>query len=306
MQFIINLLKKLFFSCRRPNVEAESEPQDVKTQNVKPVEPEVIMGGNTINVEGAKMQEPKKISTILTINNSKNFSYYTQRNNEVTPTSACNVTSMIMGLLYNKLIYNNMGRWYNRDNVDLYELNKDQLPSKPYTQIEDNLIYFCQHSPDVLSMYEKTYPNLYMEWKNELDELKRKGVKYGTRVLKSYCPNEMHLVLSYATNLFVGLGSITQYETQGIDTIIKRIKNGESVVVSGLFEGLNHIVCVCGLQYEQETGKTYSFIIDDPWYRTLHYKDKKTGDDSIVLYDEFIKYVKPLDNKEKACHIFKR
>ena len=91
-----------------------------------------------------------------------------------------------------------------------------------------------------------------------------------------------------------------------METIIKRLKNGESLVVSGVFEGLNHIVCVVGLQYEEGTDKVLNFLIDDPWHKTLHYKSKKTGDDSCITYDEFLKCVKPVNNKEKACHIFKR
>jgi len=306
MQFIINLIKKLFSMFTSAHERTcQTSGTDVGP-NVTHVKPEVIMGNNTIVIEGAKMQEPKKTSTIITINNSKKFPYYTQRNNEVSPNQACNVTSMTMGLIYNGLIYKDGDQWYNKNGVNIYTLNKTSLPDVPYKQFEDNLMYYTRHDTKILEYYSRTYPNLYNDWVKEVDELTKNGVDANKYAIKSYPPNELHLVLSFAVNNFVGMGTITNYETQGIETIIRRIKNGESLVVSGTFEGLNHIVCVCGLQYELETGRTYGFIIDDPWHKTLRYKEKKTGDDSIITYDEFLQYVKPVNNKEKACHIFKR
>jgi hypothetical protein len=305
IQFLLGLFKKS--EGTKITTKAETKDTIKEIPKTAPTEvPEVIYGTGPAKVETALIKDALQEPSITTINNSKNFPYYTQRNNEVRPLAACNVTAMVMGLLYNKLIYQKDGKWYNKNGVDLYELNKEDLPHTPYKQLEDNLIWYLNRNTQVLAKYQQTYPNLYDDWVKECDELEKKGVKFENYTLKSYPPNELHLILSYGTSKFIGIEKATNYETQGIETIIRRIKGGESLVVSGVFEGLNHIVCVVGLQYEKETGKVVNFIIDDPYYRTLHYKEKKTGDDSVITYDEFLKFVKPVNNKEKACHIFKR
>lgn len=302
MGFILNILKNIFSFLSKNREEVAKET--VKTTEVKKVEiPEVIMGDSTIKSENAVLKPVERSPELITINNSKNFPYYTQRNNVVAGNQACNVTSMTMGLIYNKIIYRKDDKWFNYKGEDLYEKNKDSLPSILYSQFEDNLMHFMRNDSRILDYYNRTYPNLYMDWINERDAIEKKGIEENKYAFKSYPPNELHLCLSYGVRLFIG-EDVTKYETQGIDVINKRLKNGESIVVSGVFQGLNHIVCVVGLQYEKETGKAVNYIIDDPFYRTLDYASKKTGDDSCITADEFMNCVKPQNNKEKACHIF--
>ena len=293
IQFLLGLFKKSEGTKLATKVETENTIKEEPKQAPKE-EPK---------------EEPKQVtSTITVLNNSKGYSYFTQRNNEYQGSYACNCTSYCMMLLYNKLITRNKdGRWVNSKGEDLLKINAEWLPKKEFQQLEDNLMYFCQHNPDVLKCYSKNYSNLFADWIKERDEYSAKGIEESKRYYKNYPPNELHIVLTYAVNLFLNEGKdVVEYRSQSIDHIVKRLKNGESLTVSGAFEGLNHIVCVVGVQYEKETGKVLKFLIDDPWYRTLNYKSKKTGDDSVLTYDEFLQFVKPVNSLEKACHIVKR
>lgn len=299
MDFIINLLKKLFSLLFKPRTNVIQETLATPIQEPPKSDVETELTGKGTDEDN----KPTSAAILSSINNSRGYSYYTQRNNNVAANQACNVTAMTMGLLYNKCIYKKDECWYNYKGEDIYALNKDSLPVIPFTQFEDNLIHFIRNDSRVLDYYNRSYPNLYYDWVKERDEVEKKGEDLNLHAFKAYPPNELHLVLSYGTNLFINC-NVTSYETRGIDTIIKLLKSGASLVVSGQFQGLNHVVCVVGIQYEKDTGKVHKFLIDDPWYKTLDYKSKKTGDDSLITYDDFLKYVKPLNNKEKACHIF--
>jgi len=77
------------------------------------------------------------------VNNSDGKPYYSQRNNELNPSSACNVTSMVSGLV--------SASW--------------PLPAGKYKQPEDNLLEFIRSNPavqkrwDAIDPQHKTPPN---------------------------------------------------------------------------------------------------------------------------------------------------
>ena len=71
----------------------------------------------------------------ISFNCSIGKSYFTQRNNELTPSWACNTTSICIGL--------HLSGW--------------SFPTGPYSQPEDNLTHFCWNNEQVLAYYEENY-----------------------------------------------------------------------------------------------------------------------------------------------------
>ena len=71
------------------------------------------------------------------VNNSKSKAYYTQRNNELNPNNACNVTSIVTAL--------HSTGW--------------SFPEGRYTQAEDNLMDYILTSPIIKEEWDRIDPN---------------------------------------------------------------------------------------------------------------------------------------------------
>lgn len=245
----------------------------------------------------------KFIDKQLIINVSDNKENYSQRNNKYIHTnkkgvkdvyygSTCNTTSICQALDYNGWIFPDLGKW---------------------TQPEDALSEYITTSSDVDLRYKTKMPTLYKEYKEE--KMTNGKVDY-------YTPNEIHDLLAFGTNKWLGVtNAITFKEDADIWDIIKELINGRACVISGKFNNLNHIVTLVGCFWDfkevpkismnklistivSEKRMPAGFIIDDPW-GDFHYRYKAgiSGNDVKMTTDEFYSMIKPFGNTQiKMCH----
>lgn len=215
---------------------------------------------------------------------------YSQRNNKyvwkdkdayVNWTSMCNVTSMVMAADYAGY----------------------HFPPGNFDQPEDNLAKFIMESDLIDETYKKKYPAMYKDYKAG-----KKG---------SYTPNEIHELLALGLNTWLGTNAVTfSTSTNFIEALRKNfVDQSLPIVVSGVFNGLHHIVCITGVAYDykEENGtiKINSKIpkivkIDDPWGNPLKgYQKGLSGNDIELTWDYCVKYLKPVnDSKIKWTHQF--
>lgn len=215
------------------------------------------------------------------VNISLGHPYKSQRDNIIAPIETCNTTSMAMGLIYSKKI-----------DPSKYEKNNKQL--------EDLLTEFIQNDPEVLDFYKKSHPNEYNAWINN------KTVK------SSIPPNQMHDILSFGVNKFVGR-KVTQFSTKVSITEIfmEIVKKKNAVVTSGVWAGLGHITCTVGVVYStpKSGGINILYMInDDPYGNPMvGYKGPggKLGNDLIIPIDYWNYSVRNQnDLNNKWCHTF--
>ena len=197
------------------------------------------------------------------INVRENKDYYTQRNNKVRPYASCNVTSMIMAIDYMNIPFPTL-------------LTTD-------TQPEDALYDFIINDSRIDEAYRKEFPN---EYKAYIDS--------GKDYKKTYPPTELHSLLSYGTNLWLGKerNEITFFSLNvSLLQVLNELAKGRPMVMSGIFGKLHHIVCVSGFTTQQLKVKEVmdmggiilsdivDIIIEDPWgnykdnYKTILGKD---------------------------------
>lgn len=210
----------------------------------------------------------KKEDVVEVLNVSANKENYSQRNNKVDPGITCNTTSMVMTLDYNGY----------------------RVPVKTGDQPEDDLTVFTRTDQRVLDFYKTKMPVMYNAFIN-----KESGF---------YWPNEVHDVLSYATNLYMGT-NCTKFRTDvSLEELISEIRAGRACVLSGKFGKLNHIVCLVG--FVLVNGVVTEAIIDDP-YGDYHkgYTAGSSGNDIHMTIDEFYSIFKPFGKGPKYAHLFK-
>jgi hypothetical protein len=228
----------------------------------------------------------------VVFNVSNGLVNYTQTNNEyiwqrknrvVNSTNECNTTGICMGSSY--------AGWH--------------CPKEPYPEFkqeEDRLTKFALEDPRVSEYYKKIMPTLWQEWQN--------GEK------DSLTPNEVHRILTYATNLWFGTKVVEFSETVPLSTMFSEIiEKNLPVVVSGNFPKesgsnsiLKHIVVLVGLIYNEKSvlvnnkfslpkalkTNPISLIFDDPWGNFMQgYEKKLSGNDVVCPYDLAINYLKP-------------
>lgn len=226
----------------------------------------------------------------ISFNVSSGLDNYSQRNNEYLDeitnkkiaNSMCNVTSYCMGYSYTGGVFPNT--------------------SKKYKQEEDKFLEFLRNSKEVNEYYKKTQPALFKAWKaNEKD---------------NYPPEQIHDVLNFSFNLWVGWRAASFVLKADIDSIIREIiENNRPMVMSGKFGKINHIVCLIGLVADKKIldhlneknliKYVNKFIIDDPYgdFRD-EYKTFK-GNDVEMTKEEFIHIFKLVDDPSyKMCHFF--
>lgn len=228
----------------------------------------------------------------VVINVSDNKQNYSQRNNEIDPSNTCNTTNMVQALDY--------AGWF--------------LPTDIYPKIkqpEDKLTKFCREDKRVVGYYKEHMPAMYNAW--------IKGDK------NSYPPNEVHPVLAYATNLFMGCSNAVKfYSSYPIADFIKEIAvNNSPVVTSVKFGDLGHVITAVGVIFAKEDYDKYisekysmdnvhpkSIIYDDTYgkfdFDALNYKTfaGQSGNDSVMTWEQFIHCCKPVDNNNvKFAHI---
>ncbi len=237
-------------------------------------------------------------------NVSKDFENYSQRNNVLVPNSSCGPTNMIQALEYSHWHWNN----------SLYPELK---------QPEDKLTKFCRTNEEVLNYYATHYKAMYENWLNEAGNLaKQQHKKYWEVDCKnSYPPNEVHDVMNYATNLFIGysaedlknmkLRPVTNFVNQFKEsTVVSSILSGVPVVSSVKFNGYGHYVTIVGFTADipedfdennicllkiEDSIKEY--IIDNTYgrfnFKTNKY-DAVSGNDEHIEKTKFLSMVKPV------------
>lgn len=223
---------------------------------------------------------------------------YSQLNNQVNPFNTCNTTSMVMALDY-------MG----------YKLPDDIF--KEYEQPEDKLTMLCLTDEEVLEFYKKTSPTMYNQWIEEMNKIKNKNPDMELKDYKfvdSYPPNEVHAVLNFATNKFVGCKDATWFKQNStIKEISEELVNQKPVVVSVKFGKLNHILTLTGIKIRKnETDDEWtpaSYFADDTYGKfdmiTKTYNPRISGNDCEFGADDLIPCMKALGSEYKYAHFFK-
>src|SRR5574344_2184822 len=138
--------------------------------------------------------------------------YFSKRNNEIDPMNSCATTNMVQAL-----------------SILGYTFPDDTK----YKQPEDRLINFIRTDERVLSFYKEKHALWYNAWKNGEKDCNN--------------PNEVHDVLSYGTNLWMGKKVTEFVEYYNVNNLPKQIFNMKPVVMSGKFNNLNHIITLVGL-----------------------------------------------------------
>jgi len=201
------------------------------------------------------------------VNNSDGKPYYSQRNNELSPNSSCNVTSMVSGLV--------SAGW--------------TLPTGKFKQPEDNLLDFIRSSPivqkrwDVIDPQHKTPPN-------QLHELLCLGTNLwiehlgGPKIELLWCLYPADVVK------IIDKGGAVVMSGRFQD-----VKYGE----------LGHIVAVVGYQ-ATEAGELTHFILDDPWgdYTTMY--QVQQGDDVFMPIADWLSMMREQKSPYKFGHVVKK
>lgn len=240
----------------------------------------------------------KKLNTI---NVSLNYPNRSQRNNEINPNSSCGPSNMIQGLQYSGWIWN--------DNV-FPELE----------QPEDKLTKFCRTDPVTLNYFNRKYKNLYENWLKEAQDLAKKNGKeiWEVETINAYSPNEIHDVMNFATNRFLGYSEediknkygpteFVQYGSYGFDqlsAIINNLQAGLPVVSSVKFGDFGHYITIVGYTYYgNDTYEPKDIIIDNTYgrfnFETNKY-DRVSGNDEYIPYEKFEGMIKPF------LHVFSK
>lgn len=204
--------------------------------------------------------------------------------------SFCNTHIIGMGLIY-------LG--YEQHYKSLIEATYPELKRLP-----DKIAKHCFESPKVLDYYKRNYPYLYTDFIS--------GKKLNKDVVG---PNELHNVLSYATNDFFNINTVTYFSTavSWVDIISEIVFYGRPVGISGKFTGLNHMVLGVGVAYktlDDQTKPGYIqipdfIIVDDPFGKTYEYNKGLSGNDVWIPFENCVKDFKNLtDTKFKYAHRF--
>jgi len=201
------------------------------------------------------------------IDNGAGKPFRSQRDNKEKPSSACNVTSIIIALCAAGFP------------VDTFAPKGEQP--------EDALMRFIYSDAATLKRWEQIDP------KKEIPPNQWHAVlSYGAgRFLKTFGYDPSTVVFNTAV-------SITE--------IINAVNSGGAAVVSGQFsqngKPLHHIVAVVG--YGEDKDGFY-FIIDDPWgNHKTDYKNHNGKGVRMYLAD-FNRIMKPLNSEKKWAHIIK-
>lgn len=231
------------------------------------------------------------------INISKNFENYSQKNNEALATVACGPTNMIQGLEYSG-----------------WEINNKLFPE--FKQPEDKLTKFTRTNEAVLEYYRRKYKNMYLNWQEEAKSLKKEGEElWQVNCPKANAPNEVHDVMNFATNLFLGYTEEDikngHYATSLIDDfnpyiVCRNLASGLPVVTSVRFGSCGHYITIVGAQYKkdlEDPDNIVNYIIDNTYgrfnFKTEKY-DNVSGNDNLIPKEELLARVRPV------MHLFRK
>lgn len=230
------------------------------------------------------------------INVSTGFLNSSQRNNEVLPNVACGPTNMVQALEY--------AGW---------EFNPKIIPE--FNQPEDKLMKFARTNETVLEYYKRKYKNMYNNWQDEAKSLKKPDQElWQVDCPKANAPNEVHDVMNFATNLFMGYteadiknGFYATWLLEGfnLEVVARNLSQGLPVVTSVRFKDCGHYITIVGAQYKKElNAKNIVNLIIDNTYGRFNFKtetyEKVSGNDNIISKEELLARVRPV------MHLFRK
>jgi hypothetical protein len=198
------------------------------------------------------------------VNNSDGNPWYTQRNNQLSPGSSCNVTSMVSGLV--------SAGW--------------PIPAGKFKQDEDNLLDFIRGSPQVQRRWDVIDPNHKIP-PNQIHELLCMGTNLWIAPMRG-----PPIILMWDLRLADVVSIIDDGGTVVMSGRFQDYRSGE----------IGHIVTVVGYQ-ATEAGETTHVILDDPWgdYETL-YKVQR-GDDVFMPVVDWFHMIRDQDKPIKFGHV---
>lgn len=234
---------------------------------------------------------------------------FSQKNNKIDPHNVCGPTNFAQGLEYSG--------WVVNDKV-----------CPQFDQIDDKLTYFTRTNKDVLAYYKLHYRNMYDNWMAEAkaNALQQRKEYWEVACKKTYPPNEVHDVMSYAVNLFVGYTAkqlaemkrrpVTRFYNEFDENeVIWQICKGLPVVssVDPFKTGAGHYITIVGFiaddDFEKPTDyskinqidktKIKQYIIDNT-YGQFDFKNKKyvavSGNDEHIDRATFLNIIKPVSH----------
>jgi len=201
------------------------------------------------------------------VNNSDGKPYYSQRNNDLSPNSSCNVTSMVSGLV--------SASW--------------PLPAGAYKQPEDNLLDFIRKNPEVQKRWAEVRPQKDIP-PNQIHELLCLGTNLWVEHL---CGPKIELLWQLSISDIKGT-----IDRGGAVVMSGRFQDRRSGEIG-------HIVPVVGYQAD-DAGEVTHLILDDPWgdYES-HYQIQR-GDDIFMPVADWLSMIRDQNKPLKFGHVIKR
>ena len=179
-------------------------------------------------------------------------------------------------------------------------------------KIEDVFLNFCFKNKEVLDFYKNLSPTMFDAWYEEYSSSKETDLKE-IEFKNSYPPTEVHSVLSYATNKFLGIENATTFNSSAtLQEIIKELTEYKPVIVSAEFGKNNYTLCLTGVVLEtNDNGESWTpvkFYADDIFGKydipNEKYLEGLSGIDSEYLADDLIPTLKSKSSQFKYAHFF--
>ena len=196
-------------------------------------------------------------------------------------------------------------RTYNvsKDKVNYSQRNNEVNPSKSCNTT--SMVMAASYLPTVWEKFisSELYKKYSKKFKQPEDCLQQYMLDVGLR--PTY-----HAELSKAMNDFCG-SKVTKFSmTVTLATLVKELKEGRPVVISGDFpksdgKTLGHVVCLVGCVFnnDNKTNVPDYWIIDDPYGDTMN-DWTGSGNDIKLTHEYFMKYIKEKGQGKKWGHTF--
>lgn len=196
-------------------------------------------------------------------------------------------------------------RIYNvsKDKINYSQRNNEVNPSKSCNTT--SMVMAASYLPTVWQKFTSSelYKKYSKKFKQPEDCLQQYMLDVGLR--PTY-----HAELSKAMNDFCG-SKVTKFSmTVTLATLVKELKEGRPVVISGDFpksdgKTLGHVVCLAGCIFnnDNKTNTPDYWIIDDPYGDTMN-DWKGSGNDVKLTHEDFMKYIKEKGQGKKWGHTF--
>lgn len=210
-----------------------------------------------------------------TKNNSLNKDFYTQRNNELKPEGACNVTAMINAL--------SAAGW-----------PVEKLATEKYSQPEDALMNFILTDNAIAVAWKRLDPARNYP-PNEWHPLLAKGA---------------NLYLKKCGLLADGEDAVFFSESRPWSDIIDVIDNGGAAICTGTFttatkKAIGHVIAIVGYE-KNDQGIITNFIVDDSWGDYRDGYKTKNGNDVKMPVEDFLCLMRPRNLFSKIMHVVKK